>query len=182
MAETVDEVRDMLESKAREFHMPVVLPEGVMRKARRRMSFRALVAGVAVITMATAVPSLAGGGKAPSPNWTSPTRRTRTVAGPFRWPREHSTWIRSGGGRRSPGHVPSARSPRILGDLVLGGRTGSEVDAFTNCMRREGFPMPDPVWNGDEAVFKLEGTGIDVASNAGREAVFVTCAPGVLTP
>ena len=42
--------------------------------------------------------------------------------------------------------------------------------------------MPDPVWNGDEAVFNLEGTGIDVDSNAGREAVFVTCAPAVLTP
>ncbi|HEX9312136.1 MAG TPA: hypothetical protein VGA30_04835 [Actinomycetota bacterium] len=73
-------------------------------------------------------------------------------------------------------------TPPISGDLVLGRRSRSEVQAFTTCMRRHGFPLPDPVWNGDSAVFDLKGTAIDVDSTAGREAVFVTCAPAPLTP
>ena len=65
----------------------------------------------------------------------------------------------------------------LTGNLVLGGRTDAEVEAFTACMRRQGYELAAPSRAGDEYTFDLRGTGFDTDSDAFHRAVFVGCHP-----
>ncbi len=65
----------------------------------------------------------------------------------------------------------------LTGNLVLGGRTDAEFDAFTACMRRHGYDLAEPSHAGDEHIFDLRGTGFDTDSDAFHRAVFVACGP-----
>jgi hypothetical protein len=67
----------------------------------------------------------------------------------------------------------------LTGDLVLGGRTASEVEAFGACLRRQGYDLPEPSRDGDEHVFDLRGATFDSDSDGFRRAAMVTCAPGL---
>lgn len=66
----------------------------------------------------------------------------------------------------------------LTGDLVLGGRTEAEVEAFTACMRRQGYELAAPSRAGDEYTFDLRETGFDTDSDAFHRVVFVGCHPG----
>jgi hypothetical protein len=65
----------------------------------------------------------------------------------------------------------------LTGDLVLGGRTEAEIEAFTACMRRRGYELAAHSRVGDAHRFDLRGTGFDTDSDAFHRAVFVACAP-----
>jgi hypothetical protein len=65
----------------------------------------------------------------------------------------------------------------LTGNLVLGGRTEPEIDAFTACMWRRGYDLAVPSRAGDEYSFDLRGTGFDTDSDAFHRAVFVACGP-----
>jgi hypothetical protein len=66
----------------------------------------------------------------------------------------------------------------LSGDLVLSDRTEAEIEAFTSCLRAQGYELPAPRrTTPGQYVFDLQGLDIDFAADAWHRAVLVTCAP-----
>jgi hypothetical protein len=95
-----------------------------------------------------------------------------TIPVPAR-PPDTPAWREAAFVRCRPPHV------HLTGDLVLGGRTDAEIDAFGECMRRQGYDLPQPSRDGNEHVFDLRETGFDTDADAFHRAAMVTCAPGL---
>ena len=55
------------------------------------------------------------------------------------------------------------------------GEFGDELRAHIDCMRAQGFTIPDPVRTADGWTISIDPGVVDVASPAWREAAFVTC-------
>jgi hypothetical protein len=65
-------------------------------------------------------------------------------------------------------------------NLVFAAPTPTDVQAFLDCMRGQGFDLPEPTQDADGAYrIDLSTTSIDTSSDAWNRALLITCAPPV---
>src|SRR6266545_4103827 len=155
-----DDLREMLERRARDFEMPARLAPIVRRRVAQRLRRVALLAGATVI--AVGVTSWAGVAlrsprPVPSPNAAQARPALRSV----RYVLADSGSSHNHG-PGNPGHEA----------------TEHQLRDHARCMRSQGFDVPDPTHHPDGWSILIEDPatrGLDLDSPAFREAMFVTC-------
>jgi hypothetical protein len=149
------DVREMLEARARTFSMPPQAPPTILRRGRRRRLSRGIaLTGAVAIAIAGVV------GLAPR---LAPEADQAVIAG---------STTPSAAGTPSPIQLVSY----LLPDAATGG-TGvtDELRAHIDCMRAQGFDIPDAVRTADGWSIEVDPSVVDVGSTEWREAAFVTC-------
>jgi hypothetical protein len=72
-----------------------------------------------------------------------------------------------------PGHAPVVKLVSYIDDST--DADGSALQQVAQCMRDQGFDVPDPVRTGDGWQIEVPADSIDRSSPAWQEAAFVTC-------
>jgi hypothetical protein len=149
------DVREMLEARARTFSMPPQASPTILRRGRRRRSSRGIaLAGAVAVAIAGVV------GLAPR---LAPEAYQPVIAGPT---------TPSAAGTSSPVHLVSY----LLPDTATGGPGVMDgLRAHIDCMRAQGFDIPDAVRTADGWLIEVDPSVVDVGSTEWREAAFVTC-------
>jgi hypothetical protein len=155
MPTSESDVREMLEARARTFSMPPQAPPTILRRGRRRRSSRGIAVAGAVAIAITGVVGLA-------PRL-APGADQAGIAG---------STTRSATGTSSPIQLVSY----LLPDTATGS-TGAtdELRAHIDCMRAQGFDIPDAVRTADGWSIEVDPNVVDIGSTQWREAAFVTC-------
>src|ERR687897_897619 len=148
------DVREMLEARARTFSMPPQAPPTILRRGRRRRSSRGIALAGAIAIAIAGVVGLASR-LAPEANQT-------VIAG---------STTPSAAGTSSSIHLVSY----LLPDTTTGSTGVNELRAHIDCMRAQGFDIPDAVRTADGWSIEVDPGVVDVGSTEWREAAFVTC-------
>lgn len=145
-----EELRELFEDSASRFHMDPTFPTRPVERARRRGSPALAIVGVAVVASIATVVALQS-----------------QYRGPTQAAHEGSTTV-----------TPSLR----LVDYVDPGEEGSSgepdgsgLKQYVECMRGQGFDLPDPVRTEQGWSILVPPGSIDRSDPKWREAAFVTC-------
>jgi hypothetical protein len=144
------EIREMLRRRAGAFTMPSEPSPAVVRRARRRISGALAVTAAGVSAVGLVIALLIGTfGSATTP-----------------------------GGGVDAGSASSPNSVTLVSYLLPDTQTGGSEDelrAHIDCMRAQGFDIPDAVRTADGWMIAVDPDLVDVGSTEWREAAFVTC-------
>jgi hypothetical protein len=144
------EIRVMLRRRAGAFTMPSEPSPAVVRRVRRRVSVALAVTAAGVSAVGLVIALLIGTfGAATTP-----------------------------GGGVDTGPPSSRTSVTLVSYLLPDTQTGGSVDelrAHIDCMRAQGFDIPDAVRTADGWTIAVDPDLVDIGSPEWREAAFVTC-------
>jgi hypothetical protein len=163
------EVREMLRRRASEFSMASKPSPRVLRRAHRRLTTTIVLTGVMAVVIGTVgvlslnvlrvpPPPAHSAGDAPTPPSAS-SAPWKLVRYAFADPGRQEDHVGAGGGH---------------------GVTVGELRDHAECMRSEGFDVPDPThgpYGWGIIIDDPQAQGLDVGSPQFREAMFVTCGP-----
>lgn len=147
-----NELRALLNERARDLEMDTTIPAPLVRTARRRIVARMATAAMAVVIVAVTAASLAFELR--------PGAKQVASGGTILVDIDLADYYENEGGESED--LPSR----------------SEVDRHIACMRGQGFDLPDPQRTSDGwAILVADPERYDRDSTRWLEAAFVTCAP-----
>src|SRR6266508_526099 len=151
------EIREMLRRRANAFAMDAQPPAPIERRVRRRITGKLALAAGGLASIALVATLLIGTIGAPG---TAPRRGVDT-------------------GSSSRGSSVKLVSYLFPDATTSDGQADSglpaELSDHLDCMRAQGFDLPDPVRTSDGWTISADPSVVDIGSPEWREAAFVTC-------
>jgi len=143
------EIREMLRRRASAFSMPTEPPPAVARRVRRRVTGMLGLIAAGLASIGVAVTLLVGAATAPSDRDGGSSSRTSVTLVSYLLPETQT------------------------GSSAAG--SDDELRAHIDCMRTQGFDIPDAVRTAAGWTIEVDPAVVDLDSPAWREAAFVTC-------